>query len=64
VVHAGHPRAQQRRRGPGLPISCFLNAVSDSLEGIQSIWNENVALASNGGGIGTYWGGVAPSARR
>jgi ribonucleoside-diphosphate reductase alpha chain len=44
--------------GRGLPISCFLNAVPDSLEGIQSVWNENVALASNGGGIGTYWGGV------
>ena len=42
----------------GLPISCFLNAVPDSLGGIQSVWNENVALASNGGGIGTYWGGV------
>ncbi|MFP1130596.1 ribonucleoside-diphosphate reductase subunit alpha [Asticcacaulis sp. W401b] len=42
----------------GLPISCFLNAVPDSLEGIVSVWNENVALASNGGGIGTYWGGV------
>lgn len=42
----------------GLPISCFLNAVNDSLEGIQGVWNENVALASNGGGIGTYWGGV------
>ena len=44
--------------GRGLPISCFLNAVGDSLEGIQTVWNENVALASNGGGIGTYWGGV------
>ena len=44
--------------GRGLPISCFLNAVGDSLEGIQGVWNENVALASNGGGIGTYWGGV------
>ena len=44
--------------GRGLPISCFLNAVGDSLDGIQSVWNENVALASNGGGIGTYWGGV------
>ena len=44
--------------GRGLPISCFLNAVGDSLGGIQSVWNENVALASNGGGIGTYWGGV------
>ena len=42
----------------GLPISCFLNSVGDSLEGIQQVWNENVALASNGGGIGTYWGGV------
>jgi len=42
----------------GLPISCFLNAVNDSLGGIQGVWNENVALASNGGGIGTYWGGV------
>src|SRR5471032_1831830 len=42
----------------GLPISCFLNAVPDSLEGIVSVWNENVALAANGGGIGTYWGKV------
>ncbi len=42
----------------GLPISCFLNSVGDSLGAIQSVWNENVALASNGGGIGTYWGGV------
>ncbi len=42
----------------GLPISCFLNSVPDSLEGIVGTWNENVALASNGGGIGTYWGHV------
>src|SRR5262245_15014264 len=42
----------------GLPISCFLNAVPDSLEGIVTTWNENVWLASNGGGIGTYWGQV------
>ncbi len=42
----------------GLPISCFLNTVSDSLDGIVSTWNENVLLASNGGGIGTYWGFV------
>ncbi len=42
----------------GLPISCFLNSVSDSLEGIVGSWNENVWLAANGGGIGTYWGGV------
>src|SRR5579859_7934931 len=42
----------------GLPISCFLNSVSDSLEGIVGTWNENVWLAANGGGIGTYWGRV------
>ncbi len=42
----------------GLPISCFLNAVGDSLESIVGTWNENVWLAANGGGIGTYWGGV------
>ena len=42
----------------GLPISCFLNSVPDSLDGIVDTWNENVALASNGGGIGTYWGQV------
>jgi ribonucleoside-diphosphate reductase alpha chain len=42
----------------GLPISCFLNAVPDSLHGIVETWNENVWLASNGGGIGTYWGKV------
>src|SRR6195952_2643220 len=44
--------------GRGLPISCYLNSVSDSLEGIVSTWNENVWLASRGGGIGTYWGQV------
>ena len=42
----------------GLPISCFLNTVQDSLDGILSTWGENVWLASNGGGIGTYWGEV------
>lgn len=44
--------------GRGLPISCYLNSVSDSLEGIVATWNENVWLASRGGGIGTYWGQV------
>ena len=44
--------------GRGLPISCFLNSVPDSLNGIVETWNENVWLASRGGGIGTYWGNV------
>lgn len=42
----------------GLPISCYLNEVEDNLEGIVGTWNENVWLASSGGGIGTYWGNV------
>lgn len=42
----------------GLPISCFLNESADSLEGIVGLWNENVWLASRGGGIGSYWGNL------
>ncbi len=42
----------------GLPISCFLNEVGDGLKEIVEIWNENVWLASRGGGIGTFWGNV------
>lgn len=42
----------------GLPISCFLNEASDSLDGIVGLWTENVWLASNGGGIGSYWGNL------
>jgi ribonucleoside-diphosphate reductase alpha chain len=42
----------------GLPISCFLNESGDSLDGISGLWFENIWLASNGGGIGSYWGNV------
>lgn len=42
----------------GLPISCFLNETSDSLQGIVDLWNENVWLAARGGGIGSYWGNL------
>ena len=42
----------------GLPISCFLNEATDSLDGILGLWNENVWLASKGGGIGSYWGNL------
>jgi ribonucleoside-diphosphate reductase alpha chain len=42
----------------GLPISCFLNEASDSLNGIVDLWNENVWLAARGGGIGSYWGNL------
>lgn len=42
----------------GNPISCFLNYVPDDLEGIADTFDENIWLASRGGGIGTYWGDV------
>lgn len=42
----------------GLPISCFLNSVQDSLTSIADKWHENVWLSSRGGGIGTCWSNV------
>ena len=42
----------------GLPISCFLNYVPDSRNGLSSHYDENIWLASSGGGIGGYWGDV------
>src|SRR3989344_3713048 len=39
----------------GLPISCFLNMVPDTLEGIFDAYRENAFLAKYGGGIGTDW---------
>ncbi|NCU69322.1 MAG: ribonucleoside-diphosphate reductase subunit alpha [Candidatus Fonsibacter ubiquis] len=42
----------------GLPISCFLNEATDSLDGILDLWSENVWLAARGGGIGSYWGNL------
>tara|TARA_R110000868_G_scaffold18466_3_gene81113 strand:+ start:440 stop:2323 length:1884 start_codon:yes stop_codon:yes gene_type:complete len=42
----------------GLPISCFLNYVPDSRNGLSDHYDENIWLASSGGGIGGYWGDV------
>ncbi len=42
----------------GLPISCFLNYVPDSRGGLSSHYDENIWLASSGGGIGGYWGHI------
>lgn len=42
----------------GLPISCFLNHVGDSMDSISEAVQENTWLACRGGGIGTYWGDV------
>jgi ribonucleoside-diphosphate reductase alpha chain len=42
----------------GLPISCFLNYVDDSREGITDHFTENAFLSSFGGGIGGSWSDV------
>ena len=42
----------------GLPISCFLNYVPDSREGITGHYTEIAWLSSFGGGVGGYWGDV------
>ena len=42
----------------GLAISCFLNYVPDSRIGLSDHYDENIWLASAGGGIGGYWGDV------
>jgi len=42
----------------GMPISCFLNYVGDSRDGLTGHYTENAWLASIGGGIGGYWGHV------
>jgi len=42
----------------GLPISCFLNYVPDSRGGLSNHYDENIWLASSGGGIGGYWGDI------
>ena len=45
----------------GLPISCFLNYVDDSREGITGHYTENAFLSSFGGGIGGSWSDVRAS---
>lgn len=42
----------------GLPISCFLNRVGDSMDSIAEAVHENIWLAAKGGGIGTSWSDV------
>ena len=42
----------------GMPISCFLNYVEDSREGITGHYTENAFLSSVGGGIGGCWNDV------
>lgn len=50
LSNSGHPK--------NLQISCYLNAVGDSLEEINKTLSENFWLAARGGGIGTSWSEV------
>ena len=42
----------------GLPISCYLNYVPDSLEGLADHGTENIFFATGGGGVGGSWSDV------
>jgi ribonucleoside-diphosphate reductase alpha chain len=45
----------------GLPISCYSNHLSDSVNSIYSHLKEVAALSKNGGGVGVYFGDIRPS---
>lgn len=45
----------------GLPISCYSNHISDSVQSIYSHLKESAALSQYGGGVGTYFGDIRPS---
>lgn len=55
------PIISNGRTDRGLPISCYLNYVPDSRDGLSEHYDENIWLASNGGGVGGYWGDVRSS---
>ena len=42
----------------GLPISCFVNHVGDSMDSIRKSYDEAFEYARYGGGVGTYWGEI------
>jgi ribonucleoside-diphosphate reductase alpha chain len=44
----------------GLPISCFLSYVPDTLDGLISHQSELAWLSVKGGGVGGHWGDVRP----
>ncbi len=48
----------------GLPISCYLNSIGDSLRGILNNIEEDTFLSSRGGGVGTYIGALRSNGTR
>lgn len=57
---AATPVASNMGSDRGLPISCFSNHYSDSIDGIMSGIYEVAMLSKYGGGIGGYWGDIRP----
>ena len=50
----------QGERVTGLPISCFLSYVPDTLSGLIAHQDELAWLSVKGGGVGGHWGDVRP----
>jgi ribonucleoside-diphosphate reductase alpha chain len=48
----------------GLPISCFLTHVHDSINGLNNHTVESRKLSVAGGGVGAYWGDVRGKTKR
>lgn len=42
----------------GLPISCFLQNIPDSIGGLVENIGESIRLTVSGGGLGAYWGNI------
>jgi len=49
---------QNGGKADGLPVSCYQNEASDTLDDIVNLWNENVWLTSLGGRVSSYWGNI------
>jgi len=51
-------KTQDGKNSKGLPISCFLSYVDDSLEGLMDHSNELRWMSVKGGGVGGHWSAV------
>jgi ribonucleoside-diphosphate reductase alpha chain len=52
------PILSNSNNNKGLPISCFLNYVDDSIQGLNTHTVETRLLSVAGGGVGGHWGNV------
>lgn len=50
--------ANSSKNNKGLPISCFLSYVDDSIKGLNDHTLESRLLSVAGGGVGAHWSGV------